>query len=537
MTDAEYVVLVNDRGEDLIDAEGRVVFLEKISAHQEGRRHRAVSVFVFSSRGEVMLQLRAAGKYHCAGRWSNTCCTHPRPYEIPADAARRRLREEMGMDCPLEEIFAFPYTADVGGGLIENEFDHVFFGFCDAAPAPDPDEATDWQWVPVDGLGKALAEFPERYAPWLRYCFPRVMEHHHRIRQKEARGTGTDPVFDYLCVDRFLPDIVAARALATAFELGMIDHLERHAEASRDELSRTLGVDNPGLELLLALLRQNRVVEEMGDRVRFTRKFEKAMVFRDLLEAKILFAGVALNDFSQGFTSLIATPDQFYQHAEIVKFFGCNGSVEDAPSARERTWRWMRITTAMTKYESGACLKYHDVSRYRRVLDVGGNSGEFMLQVCRQNPQIEAVVFDLPLVCELGRTYVRRTCQGERIAFVAGDARRDELPTGFDLVCFKSMLHDWSDRQAGAYLAKAVRSLCPGGTLLIFERNAITKESPPVSYAAIPLTLFFRFYRSPDWYGERMERLGFQDIRIQQIELDKCFSLITGAFGDKKNDK
>jgi isopentenyl-diphosphate delta-isomerase type 1 len=530
MTEAEYVVLVNDRGEDLIDADGRIVTLEKITAHREGRRHRAVSVFVFSSRGEVMLQRRADGKYHTAGLWSNTCCTHPRPCEIPADAARRRLREEMGLDCPLEEIYAFSYSADVGGGLIENEFDHVFWGFCDAAPTPDPEEAADWQWVPVDALGKALAEFPERYAPWLRYCFPVVRARFRQIRLKEAGGAGRGPVFDYLRVDRFLRDIVAARSLATAFELGLIDHLGRQTEAGRDEISNVLGLDGPGLGLLLGLLRQNRVIEEANDHIRLTAEFIKALAFRDLLEAKIFFASVGLQDFTRLFTILIARPDQFFQHAAILNFFGYNRGVEETSKARESTARWMRITTVLTRYEAGVCLAHHDFSGYRRVLDVGGNSGEFMLQVCRRFPDLRATVFDLPVVCDIGRTHVDRQPERSRIEFIKGDARQDTFPGGFDLVCFKSMLHDWPDGPAEAYLAKAVRSLQPGGTLLIFERSAIPEESPPVSYAAVPLTLFFRCYRSPEWCGERLARLGFQDIQIQRIELDMRFSLITGVF-------
>lgn len=537
MTEAEYVVLVNERGEDLIDAEGRIVSLEKITAHREGRRHRAVSVFVFSSRGEVLLQQRAACKYHSGGLWSNTCCTHPRPLEIPADAARRRLREEMGLECALEEIFTFSYSADVGGGLIENEFDHVFFGFCDRTPTLDVREADDWRWVAMDGLGKALAEFPDRYSSWLRFCFSTVAKHHRRIRQAEVEGGGKSAPFDYLCIDRFLQDIVAARSLATALELGPIDHLGRHEEASREELSNVLKLDAPGLDLLLGLLRQNRVIEASSGVLRFTRDFKRAMAFRDLLDAKIFFASLALPDFCQRFTSLIARPDQFFRDAEILKFFGYDRSVEDTPAARERTWRWMRMTTALTKYESEACLRYHDFHRYRRVLDVGGNSGEFMRQVCRQNPQIEAVVFDLPLVCKLGRAYLSRTPEGERIAFIAGDARCDELPTDFDLVCFKSMLHDWPDNQAEAFLAKAVRSLRPGGTLLIFERSAIPKENWTLSYGSIPLALFFRCYRSPAWYVSILSRLGFKGIQARQIDLDMHFSLITGFFRPERFDQ
>ena len=529
----EHVVLVNAEGEDLIDGDGRIVTLEKLAAHLQGRRHRAISVFIFSSRGEVMLQQRAAHKYHCAGLWSNTCCTHPRPYEIPADAARRRLHEEMGLSCPVEEVFTFSYSADVGSGLIENEFDHVFFGFCDAPPAVNPDEAADWRWADIDALRTALAASPGQYAPWLRYCFPAVRKQYRKHRPEATRdpadGAGRDPVFDYLCVDDFLQDIVAARSLATALELGLIDRIGRHPGVTRKDLNSALRIDARGMALLLGLLKGNRVIEENDGRIRLTRLFEKAMAFRDLLEAKIAFAHVALPDFSRLFTPLIAAPDQFNRHAKIFEFFGYNRCSEGNPAARELTGRWMRITTALTKYESQVCLKHHEFSPYRRIMDIGGNSGEFMLRACRKYPDIEATVFDLPLVCDLGMAHVRREPEVSRITFVKGNALRDEFPGGHDLICFKSMLHDWPDKEAENFLAKASRSLRPGGTLLIFERGAIADENPPRSYSTIPLCLFFRCFRSPEWYAGHLRRLGFQNIRIEEIDMDMRFSLVTGT--------
>lgn len=529
----ERVVLVNAEGEDLIDGDGRIVTLEKLAAHLQGRRHRAISVFIFSSRGEVLLQKRAAHKYHCAGLWSNTCCTHPRPYEIPADAARRRLREEMGLGCPVEEVFTFSYSADVGNGLIENEFDHIFFGFCDASPAVNPDEAADWRWIDIDVLRTALAASPEQYAPWLRYCFPAVRKQYHKRRPEATRDpageTGRDPVFDYLCVDDFLQDIVAARSLATALELGLIDRIGRHPGVTCKDLNSALRIDARGMALLIGLLKDNRVIEENGGRIRLTRSFQKAMAFRDLLEAKIAFAHVALPDFSRLFTPLIAAPDQFNRHAKIFEFFGYNRCSEGNPAARKLTSRWMQITTSLTKYESQVCLKHHDFSPYRRIMDIGGNSGEFMLRACRKHPDIEATVFDLPLVCDLGMAHVRREPEASRITFVKGNALQDEFPGGHDLICFKSMLHDWPDKEAENFLAKASRSLRPGGTLLIFERGAIADENPPRSYSTIPLCLFFRCFRSPEWYAGHLRRLGFQNIRIEEIELDMRFSLVTGT--------
>jgi isopentenyl-diphosphate delta-isomerase len=157
----ERVVLVDES-----DAE--VGTLEKQRAHVEGRLHRALSVFVFNGTGDVLLQRRAGSKYHSGGQWTNTCCSHPRPGEPVDDAARRRLREEMGFECDLRPAFAFTYRADVGGGLVEHEFDHVFVGRWEGSPAPDAAEVEDWRWASLDDLARDAALRPEAYTPWFR---------------------------------------------------------------------------------------------------------------------------------------------------------------------------------------------------------------------------------------------------------------------------------------------------------------------------------------------------------------------------------
>jgi len=123
------VVLVDEYGHDLFNQEGRLSTMEKIEAHRRGWLHRAVSVFIFNNRNELLLQKRAIDKYHSPKKWTNTCCTHPLPGETPLMTARRRLSEEMGLVAILTEVFTFLYQADVGNGLTENEFDHVFSGY------------------------------------------------------------------------------------------------------------------------------------------------------------------------------------------------------------------------------------------------------------------------------------------------------------------------------------------------------------------------------------------------------------------------
>jgi len=152
----------------LVDADDREVgTAEKLDAHARGLLHRALSVFLFDADGRVLLQRRAADKYHSSGLWSNTCCSHPRPGEDVGAAAARRLGEEMGIDVPLARAFAFLYRAEVAAGLVEHELDHVFTGRFDGEPSPNPDEASDWAWRDPAELEREIAAEPARFAAWL----------------------------------------------------------------------------------------------------------------------------------------------------------------------------------------------------------------------------------------------------------------------------------------------------------------------------------------------------------------------------------
>jgi len=146
----------------------------KLAAHRDGLLHRAVSVLLFDDAGRVLLQRRAAGKYHSALLWSNTCCGHPRPNESSQDAARRRLREEMGVaSCRLESAGRFVYRADVRSALVEFEVDHVYVGRWSGTPRPDPREVASWRWCTLDELVHDLAISPRSHTVWL----PKVLAH------------------------------------------------------------------------------------------------------------------------------------------------------------------------------------------------------------------------------------------------------------------------------------------------------------------------------------------------------------------------
>ena len=158
---------------------------EKMKAHREGKLHRAFSIFVFNSRGEMMIHQRAGGKYHSAGLWTNTCCSHPRPGEKLEEAAHRRLKEEMGFDTELKEVFSFTYKVKLGE-LFEHEHDHVFVGTFDGEPKPNPEEVGDWKWADPEEVRKDLEENPDRYTYWFREALPRVIRYMAEACEPEA---------------------------------------------------------------------------------------------------------------------------------------------------------------------------------------------------------------------------------------------------------------------------------------------------------------------------------------------------------------
>ena len=151
--------------------------MEKIEAHRKALLHRAFSVFIFNSKGEMLLQRRAAGKYHSPGLWTNACCSHPRPGEETLAAASRRLKEELGIATTLTKLFDFTYRSAYDTGLTEFEFDHVFVGIYDDRDIqPDPAEVSDFCFRSSDDIQTDLQRSPAKYTTWFHLAFPLVGE-------------------------------------------------------------------------------------------------------------------------------------------------------------------------------------------------------------------------------------------------------------------------------------------------------------------------------------------------------------------------
>jgi isopentenyl-diphosphate delta-isomerase len=161
----------------LVDRDDREVgVMEKMEAHQQAVLHRAFSVFLFNSKGMMLLQQRALTKYHSPGLWTNTCCSHPRPGESLENAVQRRLKEEMGIVTSVSKAFDFIYKAELPNDLTENEFDHVFVGIYDSEVCPNHLEVANFVYQTIEEVNENLQSYPDKYTVWFKIAFPKVVE-------------------------------------------------------------------------------------------------------------------------------------------------------------------------------------------------------------------------------------------------------------------------------------------------------------------------------------------------------------------------
>jgi len=166
----EQVILVNEQDE-------QIGLMNKMEAHEKALLHRAFSVFVMNDKGELMLQQRAAEKYHSPLLWANTCCSHQRDGETSLNAGKRRLQEEMGFVCELKELFSFIYKAPFDNGLTEHELDHVMIGTYQDAPVINPEEVESYKWMTLEAVKNDMEKQPEIYTEWFKIIFDKFYHH------------------------------------------------------------------------------------------------------------------------------------------------------------------------------------------------------------------------------------------------------------------------------------------------------------------------------------------------------------------------
>jgi len=178
----EYLILVN--------VEDNVLGYEtKEKCHQgKGKLHRAFSIFIFNGNKELLVQKRSALKPLWPLYWSNSVCSHPRQGEADLDAAYRRLKEEIGLETPLQFLFKFQYRASFKGIGSENELCSVYIGKTDVPIVANPEEIAEWRYTDLEELDREIKAHPEMYSPWFKMEWHLIRKNHLKAVENLTRS-------------------------------------------------------------------------------------------------------------------------------------------------------------------------------------------------------------------------------------------------------------------------------------------------------------------------------------------------------------
>ena len=303
----------------------------------------------------------------------------------------------------------------------------------------------------------------------------------------------TDPnLLGYLCVDSFLKNPIGVSALRYCFSRGWIERWILEGKILLEALP-------PNGPVLVRILIEEGVVFEEDGILALTTAFRQAWKYSDLMATKLEFCHQIISDLGS-FDLWMEDPLEFQKHSKLFRLFDYGKCIELTERNVQATTSWVRLTTALSRYEAPLFLDSVDWSSHRNWLDLGGNSGEFAMQICRRFQQLKATVMDLPVVCHLGKMHVDSFGMSERVVFKAGDFLQPLHGPQFDLVSFKSVLHDWPQEHAVDLIRQAWDKLLPGGRLLIIERAKLPDASIRVGLGHAPVWMFWNHYRIPNFY-------------------------------------
>lgn len=350
---------------------------------------------------------------------------------------------------------------------------------------------------------------------------------------------------DYLCIEPFVADAVAARALASAFELGLVDALAALPAGDAEvpptvlpwaRLAVVSGCDVPTLRWLLDLLAGAGVLDLRDQGASLSPGFRAALRFRPLLQAR-LEAGLALlPELASRFTQLLAQPTRYRRVAAVWRGAAA-GAGPDAgaatpsplsPAERRRVDAALRLDSALAEHEAALVWSLVDVRRHRRLLDIGGGAGVLARQACVRHAGLQATVLDRPGRCEAGLALALAWPERTRLAFVAGDPWHDAPPGGHDLIALRHWLADGPAEAAAACLVRAAQALQPGGRLVVFERGPLPLRTAVPGLAQLPLLLRGpQGLRSPRITARALAEAGLVDVRCRHLQLGTPHHLVT----------
>ena len=331
-------------------------------------------------------------------------------------------------------------------------------------------------------------------------------------RRPDWRRMTTAP--DPLPEDLFLKDFLGAMGLDAALRLGLVDRL----------LAGGALPQGPSGATLAALLEQAGVLRDG----QISASFRAVLASRrGILEQKLAFLRRATLDVTRHLDLLLTDLPAFMAESETFALFRYDKAMTVRPEDVAATRLWVDYVTALSEAEAPSLVPHIPLSGVSRLLEVGGNTGVMARALLDTNPDLRAVILDLPAVCALGEARGAHP----RLAFHPGDARAGDWPlvagAPAEAVLFKSVLHDWPDGDALGLLDKALSALPSGGRIIICERGPLAHH--PMPYAMTANLVFAPFYRDPGLYEGHLRGAGCRVERSAPIPLDMPFHVVTGT--------
>jgi hypothetical protein len=306
------------------------------------------------------------------------------------------------------------------------------------------------------------------------------------------------------------------KALATGYELGLFTQLSGTDGRTVEELAGLLGIDRRPAELLVTACASIGLLDRHRGRYVNSALAEEFLVpgkahyfggWVRMLDRRLYPAWGKLPEAVRSNRPTSWDPD------EQAHLFD-----SEDPELLALFWEAMHSLSTLTARELGAHV---DLSTANALLDVGGGSGAYDIELCRRYPNLRATVFDLPPVCEIAAEKV--AAFGDRIGVAGGDFLADaELPAGHDVVLLSMILHDWAPEQDLELLRKCFAALPSGGRIVISELLVNDEKTGPPAAALMSLnmlveTLGGRNYTAAE-YEQWLHATGFVDVRTVTFE-------------------
>lgn len=339
-------------------------------------------------------------------------------------------------------------------------------------------------------------------------------------RPKESHALG------YLCVDRFLANPIVVSALHHCWIRGWID---------RWILDDVIQFDDrpPNAPVLEAVLKDAQIAKTQHESLVLTEDFKRAWSYADLMTTKLEFCREIFSDI-EAFGLWLENPEGFQGHSKLFGMFDYSKCIEIEPGNIQSAARWVKLTTVLSRYEAPLFFETIPWEEHRSWLDLGGNSGEFAMQVCRRFPDLHATVLDLPVVCYLGKKHVDSFGMSDRVDFQAShffgdfpqDLAENRMDGQYDLVSFKSVLHDWPDEHVLELIKKAWEKLIPGGRFVVIERAKFSGSTVPLGLGQAPVWMFWNYYRAPAFYESIFQKHFQVSAQTQIVHADMTWMVM-----------